>query len=381
MRLRNLAWAHLCEQKTGSLFFLSCIAVAIATVVTLYSLAQAMETDLTAALSRRGQRLLITAPSEELALSYQGVPVAAGTAAPRVTHLSGRQVLPILRGRPDVKAVAPRLVGLARAEDKEVLAAGIVLEEEQKLKPWWRLKEGKWPRQTNELLLGATVAEQLKATPGQAIRFQGAYWPVAGILAATGSVEDRLVFLDLNAAQSLLGQPDSLSLVEILVPPAHQDEAPNRLRALLPEQQVVPVKDSQTSRQQLAVSFQHYLRLLGILAFGSSFLLVLVHTMGAASARTKEMGLYRSIGYRQVQVCNVLLMEVALLSLLGGVAGYLGGSTLAALLAPGMGISFRWLWWLGPVSTSLSLAVGLSGAAFPAWRAGRLDPWEALHRP
>jgi putative ABC transport system permease protein len=97
----------------------------------------------------------------------------------------------------------------------------------------------------------------------------------------------------------------------------------------------------------------------------------------AVTERTKEIGIRKSLGARQMDILKQFLMEAASLALIGGGIGvflaWVIGFVVSALIFP----------------TYLSIlaiagALGVSGAAgvvsgiFPAWKAARLDPIEAL---
>jgi ABC-type antimicrobial peptide transport system permease subunit len=98
----------------------------------------------------------------------------------------------------------------------------------------------------------------------------------------------------------------------------------------------------------------------------------------AVIERTREIGLRMAVGARPHDVLRQFLTEAVLLCLLGGIAG----------IAVGRGVSLAitaWLHWptipsLSAVLTAVAVAfaVGLASGYYPAWRASRLDPIEAL---
>jgi putative ABC transport system permease protein len=95
--------------------------------------------------------------------------------------------------------------------------------------------------------------------------------------------------------------------------------------------------------------------------------------------RTREIGLRKAIGAKRRDILAQFLIEAMTLSLLGGVIGILIGSGGAIaigklvenfnpVVAPGAVI----------MAVSFSVAVGLFFGLYPAWRASRLNPIEAL---
>jgi len=110
-------------------------------------------------------------------------------------------------------------------------------------------------------------------------------------------------------------------------------------------------------------------------------LLVFVTMMGAISERTREIGIFRAIGYRRRHILRLVLVEATIVSALSGVLGYLAGvaATLAALpLLEGGKATWQWNPTLAVSAVLAAVLVGLLASLQPALRASRLEPSEAL---
>jgi putative ABC transport system permease protein len=99
----------------------------------------------------------------------------------------------------------------------------------------------------------------------------------------------------------------------------------------------------------------------------------------AVGERTGEIGLLRALGARQGTVLGLFLIEAVALSLAGGAAGLVLGLGVAAVLrtfVPALPFStpLRFV----VLALLVSLAIGLLSGVWPARRAARLDPIEAL---
>jgi putative ABC transport system permease protein len=98
----------------------------------------------------------------------------------------------------------------------------------------------------------------------------------------------------------------------------------------------------------------------------------------SVTERTREIGIRLAIGAEETQVLTQFLVEAVVLSLFGGVVGIAAGLGLAVMAAKGMHIPFVLDPLIVLVAFGFSAAVGVVFGYFPARRAARLDPIEAL---
>jgi ABC-type antimicrobial peptide transport system permease subunit len=98
----------------------------------------------------------------------------------------------------------------------------------------------------------------------------------------------------------------------------------------------------------------------------------------SVTARTREIGLRMAVGARSRDVLSQFLLEAILLCLLGGMVGIMLGRAASTIVT----VVFRWptLPSVTAILTAVtvSVAVGLVFGYYPAWKASRLDPIEAL---
>jgi putative ABC transport system permease protein len=94
--------------------------------------------------------------------------------------------------------------------------------------------------------------------------------------------------------------------------------------------------------------------------------------------RTREIGVRRAVGARQVDIRTQFLYEAFSISTMGGLAGVVMGLVIAKTVAAFAGwptvITFASIF----LSTGVSVGVGLASGIYPAIRAAALDPIEAL---
>jgi putative ABC transport system permease protein len=122
---------------------------------------------------------------------------------------------------------------------------------------------------------------------------------------------------------------------------------------------------------------------------GISFLAIAVGGLGvlntmlmAVFERTREIGVLRALGWRRRGILEMILREALILGILGGIAGILFALGLTGLLQQDEMIgSFVTPVWTGAIfarAILVSLSLGLLGGLYPALRATRLLPVEAL---
>lgn len=97
----------------------------------------------------------------------------------------------------------------------------------------------------------------------------------------------------------------------------------------------------------------------------------------AVTERTKEIGIRKSLGARQADILRQFLVESAILSGIGGLLG-LAVAIIAAYAIEHFVFPTRIPWWAAVIAIGISGGVGILAGLFPAWKAAKLDPIEAL---
>lgn len=98
----------------------------------------------------------------------------------------------------------------------------------------------------------------------------------------------------------------------------------------------------------------------------------------SVTERTKEIGLRKAVGAKRSVILTQFLVETLLLSLTGGLLGVLVGWSIAAAVTAANLITAQVTWESIALAFGFSAAVGLFFGIYPAWRASRLRPIEAL---
>jgi putative ABC transport system permease protein len=249
------------------------------------------------------------------------------------------------------------------------------------------------------LVIGGEVAEKLFETPeraiGKSLRVGGIEMRVKGTVARKGRVLgqsfDGFVLLPITTFESIYGRrltttvsikmndanelPHAMDRAEEAVRLAH------RLRPGEPNDFAVDKADALvafwTSLTGLLFVIIPAVVCIGIVVGGIVIMNIMLMSV---NERTREIGLRKSLGARQRDIRRQFLVEAVALAILGGILGTLAGAGLAFLISVVSPLPARVTLWSVGVALALGAGTGIVFGVYPAARAARLDPIEALGR-
>ena len=257
---------------------------------------------------------------------------------------------------------------------------------------------------TKVCLVGQTVAKQLfgGADPlGQVIRVRRVPFTVIGVLESKGqsmmgSDQDDLVLMPITTARkrvlgaSNLAKQRSVGTIWVKVAEGQDMKAAEeQVRSLLRQRhRLQPGQDDDFSLRNLeevAATQEASSRVLAILLAAVASVSLVVGGIGimnimlvSVTERTREIGLRMAVGARTRDILGQFLVEAVTLSLIGGMAGIAIGIATAVGIAQFAG----WRILLSPESVMLAVAfafaIGVFFGFYPARKAARLNPVEAL---
>jgi putative ABC transport system permease protein len=381
MRLSTIALNNLRRRRGKAVLLVLGLAVGVATVVSMLAITQALKADTERKIDQFGANILVVPRSDDLALSYGGVAVGVSSA---VQELSADDAVAVrtIKNAENISTVAPKLLGAVEVAQTRVLLVGVDFEQELRLKRWWSF-EGKEPQGPDQLIVGQEAAHRLKVGPGSDLEILGRQFTVAAVLNPLGSQEDGLIYANLGAVQGLLGKPGRISLIEVsaLCSTCPIDQIVEQIGEKLPGAKVTALAQVMKSREQTIDQLGNFSLAVSGLVLLVGGLVVLTTMMSSVNERTREIGIFRAVGFRKSHVVQIVLMEALLLSLLSGLVGWAvgtAGSSLVASQVAKLEVSVSWDPLLAAAALGLALLVGFAGSIYPALRASSLDPAEAL---
>lgn len=273
----------------------------------------------------------------------------------------------------------------------------------------WQVN-GRWfgKKEQNEVLLGRRVAQRIGAATGDVVNLQhdsNSYrMRVSGIL-STGGMEEETVFVHLKQAQAILGLPDKISkvLVSAVTVPidafgkrkpetlsgkeyekwyctAYVTSIARQLQDAFKNASAKPLWQVAEAESALFTKINVFMQLLAVFIFIASSLCVAAAVSCSALDRQNEVAMMKSMGAAPAQIFYIFSLEMLLLSLLGGIAGFIAGRiTLHALshavFGSPLSVSMKTFF---VIALSMSLLTGFLGMLFPALKAVRLEPGALL---
>jgi putative ABC transport system permease protein len=384
------------------------IIIGVAAVISLMSIGRGAQSTITANIESLGTNLLFVRSG---ATSTQGVRGAQGS----LTSLTLEDAEALVNSSlaPAVKAVAPQVQTFAQIvigkQNTFTQVIGVTPEYESVRN--FPVAQGRFisdadvKNKSLVVVLGSDVAATLfgdETSIGQSIKISGRQFKVIGVLVSKGSTgfgsTDDMVVAPLTTVQSRLysqrttSGSESVQTINVQVVSANNtDAAIEQITAILRQRHKITGDDDFTiSSQQetidtLKASTQVWVLFLGAIS-GISLLVGGIGIMNimlvSVTERTREIGIRKSVGAKRRDILLQFLVEAALLSLTGGAIGVLIGWGVSRLVSGislgGTAITTVMSADILILAVSVSAAIGIVFGMYPAYRAARLNPIEAL---
>ena len=386
----QVAYKNLLRKKVRSILTLIGIALSAWVLVSLLGFNHGYKTALNKDIDNMGFQLMIMAkgcPYEAATMMLKG-----GTGL----RYMKQSILETIEKEPEVEKTTPMLMQAVfdpnKGESGGIAAyLGVEPKSFSEMKTFFKFRQGVWFTDENayEAVMGYEAAELEQREVGDMILIpeKNIQFKVVGILDRTGTQDDGTIFVPLKTLQKIFNKTDELTTIGIKV---KKDADINRLEKklyTLPDVQVV----------SLAQVKQTIIRLIStakVMVLSTALIAILIAMVGVINTilmsvheRFQEIGILKTIGAMPWDIFKLIWTETIILCTIGGVLGVI----LALILSKITEVVIRRILPYSPsgglvlidlklvlITLAAILCIGLLSGLYPAWRAGRIRPLEAI---
>jgi len=406
-----IAIRSLTANKLRSSLTMLGVIIGVGSVITLMSVGRGAEASITSTLEGMGTNLVYVASQ---------TPGVEGLAAMQMASYSFTldDAKDIAERVPGVVAVAPIIENYVEVATGDESVVGFVEattpEFEQVVN--YPTAEGQFITERHVasrsmvVVLGSDVAEELfgDGSPvGERVKINGRPFTVIGVLEAKGGQimgvsMDSIVVVPITTYQTRLFPGRTVrgeDAVQQLAVQIENTEVADIVSADITELLMQRHRITEEGKEDFLIMTQEQMmgmiqQVTGILTLvlgAIASISLIVGSIGimnimlvSVTERTREIGIRKAVGAKRRDILLQFLLEAAMLSLSGGAVGIIGGwavSWLISVFSEAAGISITAV--VSPdivvLAISVSVCIGLIAGIYPAWRASRLSPIDALH--
>lgn len=409
MKTRDLfeeSYSALVVNKVRSALTMLGIIIGIGSVIALIAIGQGAQSSIQANIQAIGSNLIIVSPGAPRGI---GVAVSAGRGSAQTLTMADEQAL--AKELTNIKAIDPELSRRYQVTAKGTNTNTTVLGTDQDYPTVRNLNIDTGSFITSEqvqtlakvAVLGPTTRDDLFGTGadtlGQTIRINSINFKIIGVTQAKGGSgftnQDDMVFIPISVAQHYLAGPNAsgqpyVSTISISADnptdmTSVQQQVTNDLLALhhlsdptLADFQVQNQADIVSAASSVTGTFTILLASIAGISLLVGGIGIMNMMLTTVTERTREIGLRKAIGATRTDINFQFLTEAIMLTFLGGIIGIICGWLVSLLATRFAGIATQISLSSVVLAFGVSAAIGVIFGYYPALRASRLNPIEAL---
>ncbi len=400
----STAWHAIRSHALRSLLTVLGILVGVAAVVVTVGLGLGTQKDVSEEISSLGSNLLIVSPGS----STDSSGIRGGFGTSTTLTAADAEALDSDIAAPDVQSVAPEKTSSLSLEANDTNWTTTVT---GTTTSWTEVRsrelavgefftEEDYSTNAAVVVLGSETAEELFGTTnvvGQSVTIDSSTFEIIGVLESAGSSSstnlDDAAIIPLSTATSTVMGGTTASAVSTIYVKAASDEvlsaAYQEVESILLNVHGITDSDSSDftleSQDALVSTATAIYQTLTVLLAGVAALSLLVGGIGvmntmlvSVTERTREIGLRKALGAPPGAIRNQFLLEAAVLGLGGGIVGVVLGIVAALVLPAIIGSSVVISTPIVFLALGVAVAISLTFGVYPATRAARLVPIDAL---
>lgn len=378
----KLVVKNLLRRRGRFVFTLAGIIIGMASFVTFMALGGNLKSQIERESAALGANLVVTPKGS---CAYEQVSILTGEQLP--TTITAEEVAAIQAI--DGMTAIPYLAERSAIDNRPISVLGILPEATRQFKNW-QLRAGSYfpSESATGAVIGAVIAEQFELQPGAEVRIRGTRIPVLGVIEATGGKDDLTVFLSLPQAQQLYQQQDRVSYVAVRVD--RLDEVDLYAAKIKDTVSLGVVSDQQMLNSVLSIvgTVNMTLQLIAAVAILAAAFGIVNTMMTATYERKREIGILQAMGATRNGIFRLFLLESGVYGLLGGLGGTLLGFIASLVAAPYLSQNSATSFvkgsqtgadpWMFVTAVLFSTLIAMVSGLYPAWKAAKLSPVEAI---
>ncbi|MGB7969945.1 MAG: ABC transporter permease [Methanobacterium sp.] len=237
----------------------------------------------------------------------------------------------------------------------------------------------------NQVIIGKTEAQSLNKTVGDTINLYGQNFTITGTFETGNFMTDNGIMMPLSTLQNLTSNQNKVSEVLVKVTDnANVTTVSNTITNAYPNQLSTSTAADSANRINQGLGF------INTASWAISLLAIFIGAVGVINTmvmtvyeRTREIGVLKAVGWKDSRILGMILGESIVLTLIAFVVGTViavTGVEVLLTLVPSVGnaITPSFSIYIFLRAFGIALIVGVIGGLYPAYRASRLSPTEAL---
>src|SRR5664280_1103356 len=238
---------------------------------------------------------------------------------------------------------------------------------------------------TDEVILGKTAAQNLNKTVGDTINLFGKNFKITGTFETGNFMTDAGIMMPLSTLQNLTSNQNKVSNILVKVTDnANVTTVSQTIESTYPNQVSTTTAEASAGRINQGLGF------IDTASWAISLLAIFIGAVGVINTmimtvyeRTREIGVLKAVGWKNSRILGMILGESIVLTLIAFVVGTViavTGVEVLLTLVPSVGnaITPSFSIYIFLRAFGIALLVGVIGGLYPAYRASRLSPTEAL---
>ena len=366
--MANLPLANIFNRKTRTTVGILAVALGVALVLVLVGLAHGILDETADRIKNVGADILFQAPgSSPFLVLNSGV----------VDVRYGARLLDV----PGIAAAAPVLTGRLmklKGNQKLVMIFGVDQRTYNQVGSGIRIVEGRGLQEPADLVVDTVLAAVDDIKIGDTLPIMNRDFNVVGICKAGAGVR---IFMGITDMQTATAQPGKASLFFLKVSDdSTVADAATALEERFEGYQITELGGFTEAMKENALGLTEFVNALSISAAIISYLVILLAMYTAIIERTREIGILKALGASKAYIIKLVMAESLLICVMGVGAGFLFsvlGRSAILIFFPTLSVDLIPRWFA--ISAILGITGGLLGAIYPAYRAAKLDPVEALN--